>query len=172
MKKEKEIEELNEFRRIVKSNSIGNSNRIGNSDSIGKTDSIGNSNRIGNSDSIGKSNRIGNSDSIGKTDSIGKSNRIGKTDSIGNLDLSFKKVRGRREFFDLVGDFIKKTGLVSEIKLKGILQYTTGASETSINQALAVLESIDLIECIEEEKPPFERSYKIKKLKEKEEDLK
>ena len=99
---------------------------------------------------------------LGKSDSIGNSNRIGKSDRIGNLDLSFKKVRGRREFFDLVRDYIKSKGEVTEIVLEGYLQYTTGASQTSIRQALAVLESIDLIECIENTNPPFDRRYKIK----------
>jgi len=99
--------------------------------------------------------RIGNSDRIGKSDSIGKSDRIG------NLDLQLKKVRGRREFFDLVAEYIKNKNIVSEIELNGYFQYITGATDSSIKQALAVLESVGLIECIEEPKPPFEEKYKI-----------
>jgi hypothetical protein len=90
--------------------------------------------------------KLGKSDRIGNSDRIGKSDRIGNSDSIGNLDLSFKRVRGRREFFDEVLNYIKKEKQVALIKLEAYFQYTTGASSTSIHQALAVLENIGLIE--------------------------
>ena len=94
---------------------------------------------------------------LGNSDGIGKSYRIGNY-----LDFGMKKVRGRREFFDLVRDYIKEKGLILEINLMGYIQYTTGASATSIKQALAVLESIEIIDCVENNEPPFERSWKMK----------
>jgi hypothetical protein len=95
---------------------------------------------IGKSDSIGKSHRIGKSDRIGKCDSIGKSHRIG------NLDLSFKRISGRRQFMDAILDYIRDKKEVDLVKLEGYFQYTTGASSSMIKQAIAVLESINLIE--------------------------
>jgi len=88
-----------------------------------------------------------------------KLKKIGKSDRIGSLDLIFKKVRGRREFFDLVREYIFNNNGVNEVKLNGYLQYTTGATESSIKQALAVLESIDLIKCKEETNPPFLKTF-------------
>jgi hypothetical protein len=82
---------------------------------------------------------------FGKSDRIGKSDRFGESDNIGSLDLSFKKVRGRREFFDEVLNYIKEQKEVSLIKLEAFFQYTTGASSQSIHQALAVLENVGLI---------------------------
>jgi DNA-binding transcriptional ArsR family regulator len=96
--------------------------------------------------------RVGKTDSIGKTDRIGNTDRIGKTDRIGNVtkEFEFKRVRGRRGFFDLIKDYIYEKGKVSRDKLLAYFQYTTGASPTSIHQALKVLEDLELIEVIDE----------------------
>jgi len=99
----------------------------------------------------------GNKNRIGKSDRIGNSDRIGKSH-----EFEFSKVRGRREFFDKVKSYIDSQKEISELKLDAYFQYTTGASSTLIKQALAVLESLDLIDCEEEEKPPFLRVYKSK----------
>jgi len=99
---------------------------------------------------------------VGNTDSLGNTDRVGKTDRVGSLDLGFKKIRGRREFFDLIKKYIGENSGVNELKLNAYFQYTTGATDTSIKQALAVLESLDLIKCIENSDPPFERIYNKK----------
>jgi predicted transcriptional regulator len=80
---------------------------------------------------------------------IGNSDRVGKSDSIGKLDLSLKRIRGRREFFDEVLKYIKLNQPVELTKLDAYFQYTTGSSETMIKQALAVLENVGLIESSE-----------------------
>ena len=83
----------------------------------------------------------------------------GNSDSIGKLDLSLKKIRGRREFMDNVLEYIKNNPNVELTKLDAYFQYTTGASETMIKQALAVLENVGLIES--EEAPKGEKMFEI-----------
>ena len=99
--------------------------------------------------------------SIGKHSIRNNSDRIGKSDRIGSLDLSFKRVRGRREFMDLVLEFVREKKEISLITLEGYFQYTTGASSTSIKQALAVLESLNLILIEEILQPHYQQIIKI-----------
>ena len=98
----------------------------------------------------------------GNKNKIGNTDRIGNTGRIGKIGLQFKKVKGRREFFDAVKEYIQTQKEVDELKLNAYFQYTTGASSMLIKQALAVLESLDLIECIENPDPPFDRRFRIK----------
>lgn len=64
---------------------------------------------------------------------------------LGKTGLNFKRVRGRREFFDLVLEYIKQNPNADFTKLSAYFQYTTGATHSSINQALEVLENVGLI---------------------------
>ena len=93
----------------------------------------------------------------------GNKDRIGKSDRIGSIAISldFKKLHGRREFFDAVKDYIKDNPNIELTELDAYFQYTTGASESLIKQALAVLENIGLIES----KEYFEDGYRIMNFK-------
>lgn len=63
-----------------------------------------------------------------------------------NPQLIFKKVKSRRLFFDMVRDFVFEKGNINLMEIDAHFQYTTGASSTSIRQALAVLENLGFIQ--------------------------
>lgn len=79
-----------------------------------------------------------------KTKKLGNTDRLGKTD-----DFDFKKIRGRREFFDEVLKYVNEKEEVDRSKLLAYFQYTTGATQTTIYQALEILTNLDLIKCSE-----------------------
>lgn len=105
----------------------------------------GNRNRVGK---VGNATGVGNTDTMGKTARVGKTASVGKATMIGNVtrEFEFRKVRGRREFFDTVKDYVEKRGSVKRSKLVAYFQYTTGASPVLIHQAVEVLAELGLIE--------------------------
>lgn len=72
-----------------------------------------------------------------------------------NLSLQFKKVRSRREFFDMIKDYIYSKGSVGLMEIDSYIQYTTGASGATVRQSLAILENLNLVKS-EESKNRFD----------------
>ena len=115
-----------------------------------------------------KIKRLGKTDSLGNTERLGKTDSLGNTDGLGkitpNEDLSLKKVRGRREFFDTIKEYIRQEGKVSHQKLMAYFQYTTGATAPSLVNALNVLIELNLIDVVEDEYRPsqYNNYYRVK----------
>jgi hypothetical protein len=105
-----------------------------------------NVNRADDINKLGSVSNMGNAGDIGGMGALGGFGSKGEKQVLGTLDLAFKRIRGRREFFDEVLNYIKKEKEVALIKLEAYFQYTTGASSTSIHPALAVLENVGLID--------------------------